>query len=81
MENILLKFHLNSEEKKNFFLFNRWFTHFQDLLLCSLLFDCPVLDESCEDCVSGEYRCKDQEGTLLQIYLSEFSSKLVFLIN
>ncbi len=36
-------------------------------IACSLLFDCPSLDESCEDCVSGEYRCKDQEGILIKM--------------
>ncbi len=45
----------------------RWFTYFQEFSVCSLLFDCPSIDESCEDCLSGEYRCKDQQGISFKI--------------
>ena len=46
-----------------------------ELSACSLLFDCPSLDESCEECVSGEYRCKGQEGTFFKKNLVELKSK------
>jgi hypothetical protein len=38
-----------------------WFTFIQSSLSCLLLADCKTLDESCQDCVSGESRCEETE--------------------
>ena len=37
----------------------RWFTFFTSGSECVLLQNCPTIDESCEDCISGERRCID----------------------
>ena len=34
-----------------------WFTYFRAPSECVLYFDCPMIDETCEDCVSGERSC------------------------
>ncbi len=49
------------------FPFFRWFTHYPQFSICNLLFDCPVLDDSCESCESGESRCKDPKSNLFKI--------------
>ena len=41
----------------------RWFTHFPQDSTCQLMLDCSILDESCEDCISGEYSCEIKKGT------------------
>ncbi len=38
----------------------RWFTFYQSVYECILFRNCPTIDESCEDCVSGERRCIDE---------------------
>jgi hypothetical protein len=38
----------------------RWFTYYQSVSECILFRNCPTVDESCEDCVSGERRCIDE---------------------
>ena len=34
-----------------------WFTHNAEYGDCSLYYDCPTLDETCENCVSAEKNC------------------------
>ncbi len=38
----------------------RWFTFYQSVSECILFRNCPTIDESCEDCVSGERQCIDE---------------------
>jgi hypothetical protein len=57
--------HLLSCFQFSLFSIVRWFTYYSEFSACSLLFDCPVLDESCEDCVSGEYSCNIYKGTFV----------------
>ena len=42
---------------KEFSLCN-WFTYFSERTVCTLMLDCPALDEGCTTCVSGESRCE-----------------------
>ncbi len=38
----------------------KWFTHIQSSSVCLLLTDCQTLDESCDDCFSGEVTCDEE---------------------
>jgi hypothetical protein len=38
----------------------RWFTFYTLVPVCVLFENCPSIDESCEDCISGERRCIDE---------------------
>ncbi len=38
----------------------RWFTFYTLVPVCVLFENCPTIDESCEDCISGERRCIDE---------------------
>jgi hypothetical protein len=42
------------------FLGCRWFSFYPSGSECILFQNCPTIDESCEDCVSGERRCIDE---------------------
>jgi hypothetical protein len=37
-----------------------WFTFYTLIPVCILFENCPSIDESCEDCISGERRCIDE---------------------
>ncbi len=37
-----------------------WFTHIQSSSVCLLMTDCQTLDESCDDCISGEVTCEEE---------------------
>jgi hypothetical protein len=39
----------------------RWFSFYTLVPECVLFKNCPSIDESCEDCVSGERRCIDED--------------------
>jgi hypothetical protein len=34
-----------------------WFTHFSSSKMCLLYTDCLTVDETCDECVSGEFSC------------------------
>ncbi len=38
----------------------RWFTFYTLVPVCALFKNCPSIDESCKDCISGERRCIDE---------------------
>jgi hypothetical protein len=38
----------------------RWFTFYTLVPVCVLFENCPSINESCEDCISGERRCIDE---------------------
>ena len=37
----------------------QWFTYDLTTKICLLMASCDTVDESCEDCFSGEARCND----------------------
>jgi hypothetical protein len=41
----------------------RWFTFNTEVSECLLFKSCSVLDESCEECISGERRCIEETST------------------
>ena len=41
--------------------FIRWFTFNSADNVCTLTLSCPVLDDSCETCLSGERDCEDED--------------------
>ena len=42
----------------------KWFTFINSSLTCLVMADCKTLDETCQDCVSGEFNCEieDDDG-------------------
>ena len=34
-----------------------WFTYFPTFQVCLLYTDCPSIDETCTECLSGEFSC------------------------
>ena len=38
----------------------KWFTYTKSLSTCLLMASCQTLDETCQDCTSGEYRCLEE---------------------
>ena len=57
-----------------------WFTYFRAPSECVLYFDCPMIDETCEDCFSGERSCivdlkPPPTGTLACIKLKKVGNK------
>jgi hypothetical protein len=45
----------------------RWFTFHGKALECLLLKTCPTIDESCQDCISGERRCIEDVSTTTDV--------------
>ena len=41
----------------------RWFTYMGDLSSCLMYKNCPGIDPTCENCISGERRCVDGAST------------------
>jgi hypothetical protein len=55
----ILKFNL-SERFKDFFFIIKRFTFQSASSNCLLFVDCPALDETCDDCISGEKVCQEE---------------------
>ncbi len=41
----------------------RWFTFYSAALECILLKSCSTIDESCQECISGERRCAEASSS------------------
>jgi hypothetical protein len=38
-----------------------WFTYFPAAKECFLFSDCPTIDETCTECLSGEFSCASED--------------------
>ncbi len=45
-----------------------WFTFIESALSCLLMANCQTLDETCQDCISGESRCQETGDGNLNLY-------------